>query len=61
MQEPVSVQGIHLFSTGEHVVVSLEIEGRWIEIIREFRDGAFSHIVEPNGIRRATENSVTKG
>jgi hypothetical protein len=61
MQEPVSVQGIHLFRNGDHVVVSVEIEGRWVEVIREWHDGAFSHIVEPNGIRRAAEKSVTKG
>lgn len=54
-QEPVIVSGIHLFRTGEHVVVSVEIDGRWVEVIRERNDGSFSHIVEPNGVRKATE------
>jgi hypothetical protein len=49
----VPVTGIHLFRTGEHVVVSVEIGGTWIEVIRERHDGAFSHIIEPAGMYAA--------
>lgn len=52
-QEPIAVMGIHLFRIGEHVVVSAEIDGKWVEVIRERHDGAFSHIVEPSGMRSA--------
>lgn len=37
---------------GDHVVVKAEIDGEWIEVIREWHDGSFSHIVEPLGMRR---------
>lgn len=57
-QGPVEVSGVHLFRTGEHVAVSVEIDGRWVEVIRELHDAAFSHIVEPNGIRRAATNEA---
>lgn len=52
-RDTVAVSGIHLFRVGEHVVVSVEINGQWVEVIRERHDGAFSHIVEPSGIRQA--------
>jgi hypothetical protein len=55
-QQPVAVSGIHLMRLGDHVVVAVEIGGKWIEVIREWHDGSFSHIVEPDGIRRAIEN-----
>lgn len=55
-QKPVAVSGIHLLRIGEHAIVKVEIDSQWIEVIRERYDGAFSHIVEPSGIRRAAEN-----
>lgn len=57
LQEPISIMGIHLFRTGEYVVVAAEIDGKWVEVIRERHDGAFSHIVEPSGMRRAIERT----
>jgi hypothetical protein len=30
-QEPVSFAGVHLMRLGEHVVVKVEIDGRWVE------------------------------
>jgi hypothetical protein len=33
---------------GEHVVVLVQTNGEWIEVIRERSDGAFSHIWEDN-------------
>lgn len=34
-------------------VVLLEIDGRWVEVIRERAAGNFSHICEEGGIRKA--------
>ena len=52
-QEPIAISGIHLARNGDHAIVAIEVEGRWIEVIREFAEGPFSHIVEPEGMRRA--------
>lgn len=51
-QSPVPVTGIHLVRLGDYVVVKAEIDGKWVEVIREYHDGSFSHIVEPAGMRR---------
>ncbi len=51
-QTPVPVSGIHLVRIGDYVVVKAEIDGKWVEVIREHHDGSFSHIVEPLGMRR---------
>lgn len=51
-QAPVPISGIHLVRLGDYVVVKAEIDGKWVEIIREHHDGSFSHIVEPLGMRR---------
>jgi hypothetical protein len=48
---PVAVTGIHLLRIGDSVIVRVEIDGKWVEVIREQVDGLFSHIVEPSGIR----------
>lgn len=57
MQEPVAVTGIHLVKSGAFTLVRAEIDGRWIEVIREHSDGPFSHIVEPGGMRQAARTS----
>lgn len=49
-QGPVGVTGIHLLRLGDYVIVNAEIDGRWVEVIREIHDGSFSHIVEPGGM-----------
>lgn len=51
-QKPVPVTGIHLVRLGDYVVVRAEIDGEWVDVIREHHDGSFSHIVEPLGMRR---------
>lgn len=52
--DAVAVSGIHLLRLGGDVVVRAEIDGKWVEVIRELHDGQFSHIVEPGGMRKAT-------
>lgn len=50
----VEVSGIHLVRIGDHVIVNAEMDEKWVEVIKERHDGAFSHIVEVGGMRRAT-------
>lgn len=41
---------IHLERTGNHVIVQVESQGKWITVIKEHLDGNFSHTVHPIGI-----------
>jgi hypothetical protein len=54
-EQAVEVTGIHLLRLGDHVVVNAEIDGKWVEVIREWHDSNFSHIVGPGGMRRAAD------
>jgi hypothetical protein len=58
--KPVEVTGIHLFRLGSRVIVKAEIDGHWVEVIREVWDANFSHIVEPGGMRHAAEQQKPK-
>jgi hypothetical protein len=51
-QTPVAISGIWLRREGNFAVMLIERDGRWFEIVREPLDSQFSHIIEPNGIRR---------
>jgi hypothetical protein len=55
MKDSVSVQGVMLRRSGSDAIVEVEIEGKWVEVIREQADANYSHIVEPHGIRNAVE------
>lgn len=55
-QKKTGYGAIHLNRSGNHVTVSVEIEGKWFVVIREAWDSNFSHIVEPVGILDATKN-----
>lgn len=57
-QEAVPVTGIHLVRIGGYVIVKAEIDGKWVEVIREWHDGSFSHIVEPLGMRRRQADAL---
>jgi hypothetical protein len=49
-----SVSGIHLYRVGDYVLVKIEIDGKWVEIIRERSQGNhLNTVVGPNGIRAA--------
>jgi hypothetical protein len=48
---PVVVSGIWLRAEGKHAVVLVERDGQWTEVIREFLESPFSHIIEPDGVR----------
>lgn len=55
MKNTVPISGVHLVKIGEYVIVNVEIDGKWIEVIKEHESGSFSHICEPAGIRRRQE------
>lgn len=52
MADKVEISAIHLGTVGDHVIVAVEIDGNWIEVIRERKDNAYSHIVEADTIDR---------
>lgn len=55
MKTPVTITGVHLYRRGLHAIVAVEVDGVWIEVIKESYDNAFSHIVEGTGILSAKE------
>jgi hypothetical protein len=48
----IAITAVWLRRSGDHVVVSVEIDGVWREAIREFHEGPFSHIAEARGADR---------
>lgn len=52
MKKGITLTGIRLHRDMNDAVVSVEINGKWIEVIREGCDSNFSHIIEPLGIKR---------
>jgi hypothetical protein len=46
-----------LVAEGEHVLLKIEENGKWVTLVKERLDSPFSHIVEPLGIRNAIEKS----
>lgn len=49
----ISVNGIWMRRRGLTVQLLAEVDGEWRLIATEHMDGAFSHIVEPDGIANA--------
>ena len=47
---PIGVTVIELVREGDYAVVRAEINGRYIELIRELLDSYFSHAVHSEGI-----------
>ena len=53
-QLPVEITGLMLRNAGSYIYVELEINGKWVEVLREFcgpMETAISVIMEPDGIR----------
>lgn len=46
---------LHLFAEGNYAILKIEVNGKWVELIKERLDSPFSHIIEPIGIKRAVE------
>lgn len=53
MQKPISISAIHLKRIGDYAYISVQINGEWVNVIRERYDSNFSHIVEPGGMLKA--------
>lgn len=50
---------IMLVKEGDYTIVKMEIrKGKWIELIKELSDRAFSHIIETNGINTKIEKTL---
>jgi hypothetical protein len=49
-RDQILISGVWLRKEGERVIVAVEFGGKWIDVITEHAEGAFSHIVEPGGI-----------
>ncbi len=60
---PITITGIMLRSMGDGpVYVDAEINGEWVTVIREHYvdGGVLSHIVEPLGMRCASDRSASR-
>ena len=58
MKDTIVISGIHLVAECRDIVVRAEVNGRWVEVIRELNDGPISHIVEPGGIEQASQHAA---
>jgi uncharacterized coiled-coil DUF342 family protein len=54
----IEVSGIMLRRSGDYAIVEAEVDGKWREVISEFIDTPFSHIVEPAGILQSKESEL---
>ena len=58
MKDAIEITGLMLRNEGEHVVVEIEVGGKWYQVIKEFSgtiESSFSNIIEPAGIRTVME------
>ena len=51
---------IHLYRIGDRVKVAVKVDGKWVDVIDEFHDAPFSHIVESGGIERCIAEQCSK-
>jgi hypothetical protein len=52
-EPPIGITGVWLRRRGDDAEVLVEVDGVWRLVIAEYYDGAFSHITEQSGIRKA--------
>ena len=61
MKKPIPVTAIHLRTTGGEdplkmgLVISVEVNGKWFDVIKERLPGAIGHIVEAPAIQKAID------
>jgi transcription initiation factor TFIIIB Brf1 subunit/transcription initiation factor TFIIB len=55
--DEIEISAIKLVRKGDHAVVEIETETGWTEVISEFVDAPFSHIVEEAGMQRCLMQS----
>jgi hypothetical protein len=53
-KQTISITAAWLLTIGSDVIVRLEIDGAWHDVIIENKDGSYSHIIETGGIKNAT-------
>ena len=53
----VEILAVKLVRKGSHAVVEIEIATGWVEVIREYADAPYSHIVEESGMTRCAMQS----
>ena len=51
-QPSIAIEGVWVRREGARVIVLVQVDGGWVEVIREGIDGPFSHTVASSGIRR---------
>lgn len=56
-EETVCISGLYLRRQGGKIIVTVEIDGRWVDVITESVDGEISHNVYPSGIHKALQGS----
>jgi hypothetical protein len=56
MKTTVAITGVHLYRVGAQAIVAVEINGRWIPVIHEAADNAYSHIVGIHGIETSAKH-----
>mgnify|MGYP000216909227 CR=1 FL=1 len=52
------IKAIKLVRKGDHAVVEIETATGWAEVIREFVDAPFSHIVEESGMQKSAYHAI---
>jgi hypothetical protein len=48
---------LFLRAEGDYAILEIEVNGKWIQLIKERLDSPFSHIIEPSGIQREIEKA----
>ncbi len=46
---------------GDYAIVEINFNEQWVEVIREYIDSPFSHIIEPLGIERVLTDEGLMG
>ena len=54
------ITGLCLKREVDDMVVSIEVGGKWINVIREPAEGPISHIVEPAGMEKSVKEAENK-
>lgn len=57
-KDKIEISGLMVRNEGQYVIVEVEINGEWHQVIKEysgFIESAFSNIIEPAGILTAIE------
>jgi hypothetical protein len=58
MKQTVEISGVWLRRSGDSIIVAVELDGKWHDVITENQDANFSHITEPSSILAAAETPL---